>query len=146
MGASALTVYDDGGDGSDDYVLVGSSYGPIGVLGESSGQVHCLGASVLGHIWSASVDTLSGVAQSFGISGLLVDDIDLKNEGPELVVTTLDGGLYVYPFSPKGGLGPLLYGRKFYGSLGCYNSIRFDSQQRVLIVAGSMGLRRFNVN
>ena len=37
----------------------------------------------------------------------------------------------------------MLFGRKFYGSLGCYNSIRFDSKQRVLTVAGSMGLRRF---
>ena len=126
----------------DAYVLVGTSYGYIGLNENSQGQIHCLQATDLSNVWSASVDTLGGNARSFGISGLLVADIDVGSEGPELVVTTLDGGLYVYTFSPA-GLGTMLYGRKFYGSLGCYNSIRLDSKQGVLTVAGSMGLRRF---
>ena len=142
MGASALTAYDADQISGDDYVLVGTSYGYIGLNENSTGQIHCLAASDLSNVWSANVDTLGGNVRSFGISGLLVADIDGLSKGPELVVTTLDGGLYVYTFSPA-GLGTMLYGRKFYGSLGCYNSIRFDSKQRVLTVAGSMGLRRF---
>jgi hypothetical protein len=79
----------------------------------------------------------------FGVTGLLVDDLINSNAGDELVVTTIEGDLFVYSVNT----GALLYRTWVPGALGFYNSIIAadlnNNGTKELYLAGSYGLYRF---
>ena len=88
--------------------------------------------------------------KAFGICGLKVGDVIPGNGCDELVVTTLDGQMFVYALVAGNGMvanGFPLYQAQLAGSLGMFNSIEigdFDNDGKVEVyVAGSLALRRF---
>lgn len=79
----------------------------------------------------------------FGVVGLLVDDLISSNPGDELVVTTIEGDLFVFSVNT----GAPLYRTWVAGALGFYNSIVAadlnHNGKKELYLAGSYGLYRF---
>jgi hypothetical protein len=100
------------------------------------------------------LDGTQGHPKLFGLCGIAVGDLFEDQDGvdAELVLTTLAGDLVIYDLDPVGTDGvavvtPPLHHEICDGALGAYNSILIDDTEpdRVLWVAGSMGMRKFVV-
>ena len=86
--------------------------------------------------------------KAYGVSGICAGDAIRGNGTQELVVTTMDGQLFVFARNSQGHVGALLFREWLEGSAGPFNSILvadLDSAApgNEIYVAGSLGLRKF---
>ncbi|MBK8097499.1 MAG: hypothetical protein IPK26_10345 [Planctomycetes bacterium] len=94
------------------------------------------------------LDGSAGNPKAYGISGICAGDAIRDNGSEELVVTTMDGQLFVFARNSQGHVGSLLFKERLEGAVGSFNSILIADLDPAApgnetYVAGSLGLRKF---
>ncbi|MBK8097501.1 MAG: hypothetical protein IPK26_10355 [Planctomycetes bacterium] len=86
--------------------------------------------------------------KAYGVSGICAGDAIRDNNTEELVVTTMDGQLFVFARDKQGHVGSLLFQERLEGGVGPFNSILVADLDPAapgneIYVAGCLGLRKF---
>ncbi|MCC6673427.1 MAG: hypothetical protein IT458_20380 [Planctomycetes bacterium] len=155
IGGCALAVANLDGDPQEEIVFapIFDNIGGAGTPMRSSVYVLKYQAGtppVLQRISQRPIGTPGTARPGYGACGVAIAELDAASADREILVTTLNGELVVFP-CPGGSLGTPLFQNVYEGSLGAYSSILLEDRlppagkpERIYI-AGSAGIRCFVV-